>query len=76
MNLADLQVPKRPEANTEEAILGSLGTRQANEVNSLPEMPSQQPNVDTRVKTEDVTNTKGLSFRDFNLGKDIQLVCK
>ena len=39
-------------------------------------MPSQQPNVDTRVKTEDVTNTKGLSFRDFNLSKDVQLVGK
>jgi hypothetical protein len=51
-------------------------TRPATAGNKLPEMPSQQPNVDTRVKTEDVTNTKGLSFRDFNLGKDIQLVCK
>jgi hypothetical protein len=51
-------------------------TRPATESHGLPDMPSQQPNVDTRVKTEDVTNTKGLAFRDFNLGKDIQLVCK
>ena len=33
-----------------------------------------QPNVDTRFKTEDVTNTKGYQFSDFDLGKEVQLV--
>lgn len=29
--------------------------------------------MDKRVKTEDVTNTKGLSFKDFNLTQELQL---
>jgi ATP-dependent RNA helicase DDX6/DHH1 len=29
------------------------------------------PPKDTRYKTEDVTNTKGLSFTDFGLSKDV-----
>lgn len=32
-----------------------------------------QPNVDTRIKTEDVTATKGYAFSDFDLSKDVQL---
>lgn len=32
------------------------------------------PAKDTRIKTTDVTNTKGLSFQDFNLSKEVQLV--
>lgn len=31
------------------------------------------PPKDTRYKTEDVTNTKGLSFADFGLSKEVQL---
>lgn len=31
------------------------------------------PKKDTRYKTEDVTNTKGMSFADFGLGKELQL---
>jgi len=31
-----------------------------------------QPKVDTRVKTEDVTNTQGLTFRDFGLAESVQ----
>jgi hypothetical protein len=34
----------------------------------------KQPNVNTQKKTEDVLNTKGLSFSDFNLSNDVQLV--
>lgn len=34
----------------------------------------KQPNVNTQKKTEDVLNTKGLSFQDFNLSHDVQLV--
>lgn len=33
-----------------------------------------QPNVDKRVKTEDVTNTKGLTFKSFGLSEEIQFV--
>ena len=33
-----------------------------------------QPKVDTRVKTEDVTNTQGLTFRDFGLAESVQFV--
>ena len=29
------------------------------------------PKKDDRYKTEDVTNTKGYSFQDFNLGKEL-----
>lgn len=36
--------------------------------------PGKQPNVNTQMKTEDVTNTKGMSFNDFNLSQDLQLV--
>lgn len=38
----------------------------------------KQPNVNTQKKTEDVTNTKGLTFNDFNLSQEVQLVshCK
>ena len=31
------------------------------------------PQKDTRYKTEDVTNTKGMSFTDFGLSKEVQL---
>jgi ATP-dependent RNA helicase DDX6/DHH1 len=31
------------------------------------------PPKDTRFKTEDVTNTKGLKFSDFGLSKELQL---
>ena len=34
----------------------------------------KQPNVNTQKKTEDVTNTKGLAFTDFELSNDVQLV--
>jgi len=34
----------------------------------------KQPNVDTRIKTEDVTARKGLEFKDFNLSEDLLLV--
>lgn len=31
-------------------------------------------NVDTRVRTEDVTATSGMTFRDFNLADSVQFV--
>ena len=31
------------------------------------------PTKDTRYKTEDVTGTKGLTFADFGLAKEVQL---
>ena len=34
----------------------------------------KQPNVNTKKKTEDVTNTKGLTFADLNLSAELQLV--
>ena len=37
-------------------------------------METKQPPRDTRYKTEDVTNTKGLSFKDFGLSQELQLV--
>ncbi len=33
-----------------------------------------KPAKDTRVKTEDVTNTKGLTFQSFGLSQDVLLV--
>lgn len=38
------------------------------------EVVRKQPNVDTRIKTEDVTDRKGLEFKDFNLSEDLMLV--
>lgn len=38
------------------------------------EIVRKQPNVDTRIKTEDVTARKGLEFKDFGLGEDLMLV--
>lgn len=32
------------------------------------------PTKDTRFKTEDVTNTKGLTFQDFGLSQEVQQV--
>ena len=34
----------------------------------------KQPNVDNRHKTEDVTNTKGLTFKSFGLSDEVQFV--
>lgn len=34
----------------------------------------KQPNVDNRVKTEDVMNTKGLTFKSFGLSEEVQFV--
>jgi ATP-dependent RNA helicase DDX6/DHH1 len=31
------------------------------------------PKKDTRIKTDDVMGTKGLTFNDFGLSKDVQL---
>lgn len=31
----------------------------------------EQPNVNKQKKTEDVTNTKGMHFSDFNLSSDL-----
>jgi hypothetical protein len=31
------------------------------------QLRKKQPNVDTRFKTEDVMNTKGMAFKDFDL---------
>jgi len=36
--------------------------------------PGKQPNVNRQQKTEDVTNTKGMSFSDFRLSEELQLV--
>jgi hypothetical protein len=33
-----------------------------------------KPAKDTRVKTEDVTSTKGLTFQSFGLSQDVLLV--
>ena len=37
-------------------------------------MESKQPPRDTRVKTEDVASIKGLTFKDFGLSQELQLV--
>jgi ATP-dependent RNA helicase DDX6/DHH1 len=34
---------------------------------------TKAPLADTRIRTEDVTATKGLSFADFGLSQDLQL---
>jgi hypothetical protein len=45
------------------------------EKTKLEELKTKNKEKDTRVKTEDVTKTKGLSFEDFELQSDLQLVC-
>jgi len=44
------------------------------EKSKLEKLRTQKQEKDTRVKTEDVTKTKGLSFEDFDLPSDLQLV--
>lgn len=44
------------------------------EKTKLEKLRTQKKEKDTRVKTEDVTKTKGLSFEDFDLPSDLQLV--
>ncbi len=43
------------------------------EKRKIDNLKSKQNEKDTRVKTEDVTKTKGLTFDDFNLPTDLQL---
>ena len=40
----------------------------------LNQLRTQKNEKDTRVKTEDVTKTKGMTFEDFDLPNDLQLV--
>mgnify|MGYP001002747523 CR=1 FL=1 len=49
---------------------------QAEEQKSFSERMAtmERPNRDTRVKTEDVTATSGMTFRDFNLADSVQFV--
>jgi hypothetical protein len=53
-----------------------MEAKQSDAVQKKPttEVVRKQPNVDTRIKTEDVTDRKGLEFKDFNLGEDLMLV--
>lgn len=45
----------------------------ANEDNKLDTTNLPVPKRDTRIKTSDVTATKGLTFADFGLSKELQL---
>lgn len=45
----------------------------ANEDNKLDTSKVPAPKRDTRIKTSDVTATKGLTFADFGLSKELQL---
>lgn len=51
-------------------------TAQQEEQSALQKAMAQrnQPNVDSRVKTDDVTGTKGLTFKDFGLCDEVQFV--
>jgi len=39
----------------------------------IEQLKSKKMEKDTRIKTEDVTKTKGLTFEDFGLQSDLQL---
>ena len=49
-------------------------TNNNNQEQTFVKPEGKQPNVNTQKKTEDVTNTKGLAFTDFELSNDVQLV--
>lgn len=46
---------------------------ESNKDNVLDTTGIPVPKKDTRVKTDDVTGTKGLNFADFGLSKEVQL---
>lgn len=49
-------------------------TNQQKEINeTLKAEGIAPPKRDNRIKTSDVTNTKGLTFADFGLSKELQL---
>jgi len=48
-------------------------TKEEKEAYILEQLKKAQPHVDKRVKTEDVTATKGSTFKDFNLSNELQL---
>ena len=61
--------------NTNAAAKGAKGEEQKNDyAERMATM--ERPNVDTRVKTEDVTATSGMTFRDFNLDDSVQFVSR
>lgn len=60
------------QAATTQAATNASGEEQKSFAERMATMP--QPKVDTRVKTEDVTATQGLTFRDFNLAESVQFV--
>ena len=49
-------------------------TNNNNQEQTFVKPEGKQPNVNTQKKTEDVTNTKGMAFTDFDLSNDVQLV--
>ena len=51
-----------------------VDTKSVSTAPKTTEIVRMQPNVDTRIKTEDVTNRKGLEFKDFGLSEDLMLV--
>lgn len=40
----------------------------------LEQLRTQKNEKDSRIKTEDVTKTRGMTFEDFDLPSDLQLV--
>jgi len=59
---------------TNAAARGAEGEEQKNYAERMATM--ERPNVDTRVKTEDVTATSGMTFRDFSLDDSVQFVSR
>jgi len=47
--------------------------KSSTQVEKLDTTGIKAPKRDTRVKTDDVTKTKGLTFADFGLSKELQL---
>lgn len=58
----------------QESTQSATNAQSPEEAKSFAErmLTMERPNRDTRVKTEDVTGTTGMTFRDFNLADSVQ----
>ena len=74
--MAETKAEQAPNTTQQEQKNAASTTNQGEEQKSFAERMAtmERPNVDNRVKTEDVTATSGMTFRDFNLADSVQFV--
>ena len=64
----------KAQESKEEKKVPSFASKEEKQKYIMEQLKKKQPNIDKRVKTEDVTSRKGYTFKDFNLSQELQLV--